>query len=391
MRIHQMKLIDRHLGWTVCTILQFIEKALQLFKPLKFKLNQPKNILITKYFGMGSILLAQPMVEAIRKKYPRAKIFFLTFGANHNFCQLIKAGDENLGLKTENFIIFCWDVIKNILYLREKKIDICIDLEFFSKFSTIISYLSGAKKRVGFYLDTLWRRNLLTHPVYYNHYKHIRRIYLALAESLGCEIDNLEEPKIPCSPKVQEHIETLLQNYKTEEKTRYVVFNINANELCLERRWPAYNFVKLAEKLLADFPQYKLVFIGEKKDRSYVRRVIKKIKLKNNNLINLAGKLDLEKLFALLKKSKLFITNDSGPLHFASALEVQTISFFGPETPLLYGPRGTKNIVFYKGFYCSPCLSVYNVKTSNCQGNNRCLQEIKVEEVYPKVKEILTS
>jgi ADP-heptose:LPS heptosyltransferase len=86
-------------------------------------------------------------------------------------------------------------------------------------------------------------------------------------------------------------------------------------------------------------------------------------------------------MIALLSICDACISNDSGPLHIAAALGIRTVSFFGPESPLLYGPRGEGHTVFYAGIYCSPCLNVYNAKKAMCNGNNICMQEITPEQV----------
>ena len=94
-------------------------------------------------------------------------------------------------------------------------------------------------------------------------------------------------------------------------------------------------------------------------------------------------------LCALLQRSALLITNDSGPLHLAEALATPTVSFFGPETPLLYGPTGDNQVVFYKGIYCSPCLNVHNQKQAPCKGNNVCMKLINPDEVFASANMLL--
>jgi len=90
----------------------------------------------------------------------------------------------------------------------------------------------------------------------------------------------------------------------------------------------------------------------------------------------------------LYKISDVLITNDSGPAHFSAMTDIQTFVFFGPETPLLYGPLGKNCYVFYSNYSCSPCVSVFNHRQSPCQ-DNKCLKSISVQEVYEKVREKL--
>jgi ADP-heptose:LPS heptosyltransferase len=83
------------------------------------------------------------------------------------------------------------------------------------------------------------------------------------------------------------------------------------------------------------------------------------------------------------------LSNDSGPPHFASATDMPTFVFFGPETPKLYCPLG-KTTPIYAGLACSPCVSAANHRKTACD-DNVCLQVITPEQVFnilqPKLKE----
>jgi heptosyltransferase-2 len=107
------------------------------------------------------------------------------------------------------------------------------------------------------------------------------------------------------------------------------------------------------------------------------------------NLIDLCGRISVEQLVLLLQRSDLFIGNDSGPLHLAVAAGTPTVSFFGPETPALYGPRGEGHVVLYKDLPCSPCLNVYHSKENSSCRDNVCMNSIEVEEAWTAVRERL--
>ena len=108
--------------------------------------------------------------------------------------------------------------------------------------------------------------------------------------------------------------------------------------------------------------------------------------LTRGKVVNLAGQLTIRELIALLSVSQMVISNYSGPLHIAASLQIPTISFYGPETPLLYGPRGGKQVIFFAGIYCSPCLNVYNAKKAMCNGDNRCMQAIRPADVLLEIE-----
>jgi len=386
-----MKYIDNTLGWLICNLLGFIEVFSRLFrKKTEKRMLTVRNILFTKYFGMGSILLATPMFDALKKRWPQAKFNILTFEDTGEFCQILNIFDEILKIRTSNFFIFGKDLLTQLYYLRKKQLDIVIDLEFFAKFPTMVAYLCRANVKVGFRLKAGWRKRLLTHETYFNHYKHITRIFLAMAETVGAKADeNIAPHLLKPSLQAQQELNDVLKKHNLDKDVSPLVVNVNANELCHERRWPANNFVYLIKKIIKEFPSIKVFLTGTSKEKNYTGNVFQQIANQNKNVYDFSGKLNLQQLLALLKRAILFITNDSGPLHFAASLGTPTISFFGPETPLLYGPIGNGHTVFYKGLYCSPCLSAYDAKTALCQGNNKCMQAIGVNEVFEKAKEYL--
>jgi ADP-heptose:LPS heptosyltransferase len=106
--------------------------------------------------------------------------------------------------------------------------------------------------------------------------------------------------------------------------------------------------------------------------------------VRNPRCIDFTGKTSFSELLALYSIATLMVTNDSGPAHFSSLLQLPTVVLFGPETPRLYGPLGHYHKDLYAEFACSPCVSVYNGKKSPCQ-ENRCLQVITVNDVLKEV------
>ncbi len=391
MKIDTMKAIDHRLGLVICLFLDAVHRAARLVKGRRREVGEVRRILVTKYFGMGSILLATPMLAALRRRFPDASITLLTFENNREFGGLLTCVDDVLCLRTAGLGVFLRDVLAALWTCRRRRIDVAVDLEFFSKFSTIVTYLSGARVRVGFQLRSLWRGDLLTHPVYMNQHRHITRAYFAMAEALGARLPDptvsaLEPPRdaVRVSDAARERVRRRLAEFGDGP---FIAVNPNASELSFERRWPAKRFAALVGWLRAARPAARFLFIGDPNERDYTQRIVDQCDAAEN----LAGELSVEELFALLERCDLLITNDSGPLHMACLVGAATVSFFGPETPAFYGPAAPADraVVLYKNFYCSPCLSAYNVKTSECRGDNRCMQAIDVEEAFDAALRLL--
>jgi lipopolysaccharide heptosyltransferase II len=372
MNIRTMKALDHFVGIPLCLLLdgyQILRQACCRDQPRPLR-----RILVMKFFGIGSILLSSPMLRAIKERHPEVRIGFLTFAGNQGMVERLGLTDTLYTLRTDSLPHFALDLLRALRLIRRERYDATIDMEFFSKFSTIVTYLAKSPVRIGYFLRQMWRGHLLTEAVYYNHYKHITEVFGALAAPLGVTIEDyrLQTPQI--TPDEESAAEALLARAGVKPQDTVIAFNVNASDLSLERRWSKENFLSLARGLLTD-PLVRLIFIGSPAEAPYVAATVAQLP-GDGRVIDLAGKTRLAELLGVLKRCQLLITNDSGPLHLACALGVATVSFFGPETPMLYGPRTEGDLVFYEGIYCSPCLNVFNVKTAPCHGHNVCMQGI---------------
>lgn len=392
MNIKTMKYIDETFGPVVCFILFWYNLAKKLFIP-KYTIapEKIKNILLIKFFGMGSIVLAGPLLRALKARFPNAKILMLTFPSNREICARIKEIDKIVTVDSSGFMKAVWTMLGAISHLRKKRCEISIDLEFFAKSSTVVQYMCGARVRVGYFiiqqgilLKMLWRGNLLTHDVYYNPHRHASEVFLALGRKIGADTQDMSSAAIKTSENDRHNLNSLLSSLGIQQYDILVVMNINASALCLERRWPVDRFAKLAVKILSS-SDVKIVLIGDAHDVPYVDGFMEMVQ-RDPRIFNLAGRLDIGMLTVLLEKARLFITNDSGPLHIAVSVGTATVSLFGPEIPERYGPvEREKHTVVYADTYCSPCLNVYNQKAALCHGMNECMHKITVEEVFDAV------
>ncbi len=147
------------------------------------------------------------------------------------------------------------------------------------------------------------------------------------------------------------------------------------------KKWPPERFGEVADKLVRKYSAEVLVF-GKDADTETVSAVCNKIKA--GNALNLAGKTNLRQLGALLSMCRIFLTNDSGAMHIASAVKIPVIAIFGSTDPWRTGPLGNGHRVIYKKLDCSPCF-----KRKCPRGDYRCLHKIKVEDVFAAAEELL--
>lgn len=353
----------------------------------KIEKSRIKSILVIKFWGIGSILLAGPLLHNLKKEFPDVPIDFLSFQENREFIQHLKFIRNVYTINLKNglfsFIIETLGIIKKC----RKIYSLIIDLEFFAGYSALMTKLLAAEYSLGF--ESLYKvRNLYySRTVIFDHSTHVRLVFLKFLSALGIG-DDFEDKLIP--PNISENIqETLVQKFPmlNENKIK-IAININTGELSANRLWPFEYFQKLVLLLKENTKGIKIFLVGGKGDISFVNSFYDSLPEKKD-IFNIAGKLDLLEFSWAMTKMTCLITNDSGPLHIAEAIGTPTACFFGPETPNLYGPVSPKSIVFYKNLYCSPCLNTYSHKKSKCK-DNKCLKSISPEYVYEQLnKKIL--
>lgn len=387
MNIRTMRFIDKYPGILTCFLFTISSKLFSLFRndPRYNASDKIEKILMLKFWGMGSIMLATPAIRAVKERYPKAKIIFLTFSQNKDICNSFGLIDEIITINPSSFLRFTSEAVKALFYLRKIRLDLAIDLEFLARFSSIMTYLSGARKTAEFYSDVLWRGDLSKIRVHYNCYFHVTENFLNLVRILGIKerSQSLSRPFVDVEAKNK--IDSVFSSYNISRNDTVIIVNINSSDMARERRWPKEKFALLIDRLLEEY-SLKIILIGGKDDKDYVDNFLGLIKFKDK-VLNMAGRTNIKELIALLERCVIFISNDSGPLHIAEALDIPTVSFFGPETPVLYGPRGDRHLVYYKNLLCSPCMNIHNNKLVNCLMDNRCMTSIDAEAVYASIKE----
>jgi heptosyltransferase-2 len=138
------------------------------------------------------------------------------------------------------------------------------------------------------------------------------------------------------------------------------------------RRWPVERFVELGRWLQAEYGAYILIFAAGN-ERELVSRVERG--LRRGQTLGLAGKTAIRQMGSVLRRCRLFVGNDSGPLHVAVAAGVPVVGLFGPGEYERFRPWGPDQDVVRLAFPCSPC-------SQNCLFDEaRCIKGISVREV----------
>ena len=166
-----------------------------------------------------------------------------------------------------------------------------------------------------------------------------------------------------------------------------VLLNLNLGDLLPLRRWPEARFLELGRRLLAEQPDVVLGLTGTAGERAALEAACAQL---GPRAICLAARTTLRELLVLYTLADVLVTNDSGPGHFASLTDVDSIVLFGPETPAVFGPLGARSQAVTASLACSPCVNAYNHRFSPCRFN-ACMHAIEVDEVLARVRAALAA
>lgn len=325
---------------------------------------------------LGDVILSTPVIVNLRKFYPDSYIAFMCrpytreIVDNNPYLDSVIIYDKN----KEHKSIFA--SIKFCLALRKKKFDIVFILNPNNR-SNIIAFLAGIPKRIGLNRKMGY---LLTHPIEDKKHegkKHELEYTLDILKEAGIPIDETST-YFPIKKESQLRIEDLLLAHGIKNNSFLV---IHSSASCPSKRWPQSYFIKLT-RLINEKTNLKVIIISAQNEKEFSDKLVKE-----KGTIDLRGILNISDIGSLLKRSKIFISNDSGPVHIAASLNVPVISIFGRNDPGLsparWKPLGEKSFYIHKGNFCKDC------RAHNCLKDFLCLKSITPQEVFDLVLKIL--
>ncbi len=400
MKIEFQRKVDRIFGKLICRVLSVFYRKDRTLHPD----HAPQRILIILLSEMGSLVLAYPMFSHLKKKFPGVSLHVLLFEKNRECLEILDVlpSENILSINDKSFGQFVKSCLLALIRMRKQRFDVVIDCELFARISSIYSMLSGAPLRVGFHPHTqegLYRGDFINRPVLYNPYHHISQQFLTLAEAIDSPTvprakrrmmaqEELEAPAIPFGQDEMERMRERVADDFSRILGKELVLIYPSGGILPIRAWPLDSYCRLAKALLSE--GYAVGVIGLAEDRPLAGQILSFCG--EASCIDLAGYTKtIRELMILFHFSSLLITNDGGPVHFASMTPIPTIAFFGPESPALYASLDREAVNYFLGISCSPCLTAYNHRNSPCDGDNACLKEIRPEEVLEKALEILRS
>jgi heptosyltransferase-2 len=336
------------------------------------------RILIRSTNWIGDAVMTIPAIRAIRKNFPDADISILVkpwvapvFENSTDVDHVLIYDDTNKhkGLMGK---------LRLARELKKHRFDASVLLQNAFE-AALITFSAGISCRIGYNTDA--RSFLLTHPVLCTSSikkKHQTEYYLNILQEVGLKPDGLDL-NLVINKKYQNRASKILDRHGISGKNRLVGINPSAT-FGPAKQWFAERYARLSDKIYEVFKTRILIF-GGPGDRDLGRKIST---MMEHQPVDLSGRTELGEAMALIEKCDLFITNDSGLMHVAAALDIPLIAVFGSTNPVTTGPLGRNSKIVRSPIECSPCLK------PECPRNHlKCMTQIEVETVFEVVKDIL--
>jgi heptosyltransferase-2 len=336
-----------------------------------------RRILIRGVNWVGDAVMTTPAIAGIRKTFPHAKIALLVkpwvagvFADNPDVDEVLlyDAAGRHRGAA---------GLLRLARELRGYGFDLAVLLQNAFE-AALLVFLAGIPRRVGY--NTQGRGPLLTTVVVRN--EPIRRLhhvdyYLVLLRALGWA-EGERTPQVYLGADVDSRAATFLDEAGVKGEEDCVTFNAGST-YGSAKRWPAEHYAALADRLIENLDVW-ILLAGAASDRD-VAGAVRSSARRPDRIIDLTGRTDIPLLAAVLKRSAVFVTNDTGAMHVGAAIGVPVVAIFGPTDPHATSPVGRHTILRHP-VPCSPCL------LRECPIDHRCMTGISVDRVFSSIVDI---
>lgn len=325
------------------------------------------KLLIIKPSALGDIVHSLPFLAAVKERFPESEVHWVvakglhTFLEGHPLIHRLWVIDKESWKKFANLQKTVHDISGLWKGLRREKFDVSVDLSGLLR-SGLITFAANARRKVGFVESDEGSPYFYTDKIQGDMGIHAVDRYLKIAEFLGCNTSSVRFPFPPYN-----HDPLICRDLPQE----YIVLAPSAGKEA--NRWPADRFGELAARF--SLPSVVIASAGE------AAIAEEAVRHSRGKAVSVAGRTNLKELCAVIEKAKFFVTNDTGPMHIAAALNVPVFALFGPANPIRTGPYGDIHTVIREDVECAPC---YRWKPCD---NWRCMENLSVDKVYGVIRQ----
>jgi len=337
-----------------------------------------RRILVRATNWVGDVVMMLPALEAVRDIFPASAItvlarpWVLPLFENHPAVDGVLPIDTGKGYPAD-----LPEVVRTVARIRRSGFDLAILFQNAFE-AAFISFLGGIRLRVGYNTDG--RGFLLTHPVARDPrvlQGHQVQYYLSILRAVGWEAGE-REPRLHVPEKAQKAAQELLVSMGIREGD-FLLGLAPGAAYGPAKRWPMERFAAVGDRAASAWGA-KVVLLGTEAEKGLCEALGKAM---THAPIDLSNRTGLGEAMAMIRRCRLFVSNDSGLMHIAAALNVPTVAVFGSTDPAATGPRGRNARVVRRVVECSPCLR------PECPTDFRCMLAVEPEDVWKEMNALM--
>lgn len=346
----------------------------------------PENILIVKLSAIGDVIHTLPALNAIRRRYPRARITWLVEEAAAGLIEGHPALDRVLVSRRKHWLQGLKGPARGrhlramtafLKALRDTRYDMILDFQASLKAGLLIALARGRRK-IGFGrgLEHQEHSYLFLNEIVPAVDMEIHALTrgLILLEQVGISVDRIEY-RLPVSVRDRDDIQRMLDAAGVDRRARLVAINPVAQ--WKTKLWDNLKFASLADLLIERY-DVTVVFSGGPADRPIVDAITAAMR---HTALNFTGQTSLTGLAALYERAVCLVSTDTGPMHLGAAVGIPVVALFGPTAPWRTGPFGKGHRVVRTDCSCAPCFQ-RRCKTAHC------MAWITVEKVLTEIEQL---
>ena len=305
----------------------------------------PKRILLIRTDRLGETLLNLPLVEQLRKTFAHAQILWMVNPALVGLLQGAPGVNRVLGYDGDPVSPWWRRAARLAHRLREERVDLAMISNSAKEFH-VATWLAGIPVRVGY--DRKWGF-LLTHRLEDRRLlgeRHEVEYNMQLLTALGMAVPASVVLRLPVSDCGEAECIQLLQHLGVRQEDRLIVVHPWTSNP--RKQWPLQRARELLERL-RPMGAGRVVVVGGPQERPHAEAFVCGME---PDVVNVTGQLSLPALAAVLRRARVMVTNDSGPMHLAAAVGAPVLALFGTEDPgshpRRWGPWGDGHTVIHK-------------------------------------------
>ncbi|MFH0935504.1 MAG: lipopolysaccharide heptosyltransferase II, partial [Candidatus Omnitrophota bacterium] len=315
--------------------------------------NDPRRILVVRTDRIGDVLLSTPVIRALREEYPNAYIAMMVSAYARDIAEGNPWLDEVITYDKDARHKGWLSSLKFACSLKKRKFDLALILHPTNRVH-LVTFFAAIPRRIGYDRKLgILLTDRIKHRKQFGE-KHESQYNFDLLRHLGLGAA-AKDLFMPIKPESEQWAKEILRESGIKEEDQILIIHPGAS--CPSKIWPNERFAEAADKLAKEY-KLKVLVVAGPKDIVQAQAVIKKM---HTPALNLAGRTSISHLASILKKCRLFISNDSGPVHIASAVGTPVISIFGRSqaglSPRRWGPLGAKDKALHKDVGCIECLA----------------------------------